>query len=170
MDRAEANTSALYYKLFGVVIMIYYELSKSGNVAYKIDEENRTIEASISCDVYIPQSMINDLILKYINACGFGFLESAWFFPGSFNINKSYTGKSKCHPEDVFDVEFGKKLALLRAKWKYQRAIEKKLELIAKWFSELNNKVDKLYMSQSRMLIDVCSELYQTEKETGLYD
>ena len=147
-----------------------YELSKNGNVVYKIDGENRTIEASISCDVHTPQLMLNDSVLKYIEACGFGLIESAWFFYERFDINKSYTGKSKCHPEDVFDVEFGKRLALLRAKRKYQRAVEIKLELIAKRFSELSNKVDKLYMDQSRMLIDVCSELYKTEKETGLYD
>ncbi len=42
-------------------------------------------------------------------------------------LNNSYKGIAKCHPEDVFDIEEGKRIAKERVIEKYNRAFNKAL-------------------------------------------
>lgn len=60
-------------------------------------------------------------IFKYVKiSCIFNY--------DKYLINDVYTGVAKCSPEDTFNEEYGKKLALSRAKKKRGKAINKALK------------------------------------------
>lgn len=147
------------------------EFSKGGRVMYTVDRKNNLVTARFTCKEEEPQCMFDSQLRKLSNAFDGSCVavESDYACP-AYYINRVYIGKAKCHPNDKFDPEFGKRLALLRAKEKHLRAVEKKLSLISRWVEDLNNRTKKMYLSQYRQLIDTCGELYSVEKETGLYD
>lgn len=67
-----------------------------------------------------------------------------------FNDNlEKYTGKSKCSPEDNFDIELGKRLSLSRAWLKYD---ECKLKFIQKEKSLIEDKLQYLKNEESQIM------------------
>lgn len=150
--------------------MVKYEISKSGSVLYRIDDDNRTVEATIKCNPCDPQLLFDSQLYRHILGNGDGVVDNLEFAPNKFKIAVAYTGRSKCHPDDIFDVEYGKRLALLRAKEKYQKAVEKKLFSISQWISTLCGRVSNLYSKHYRALLDTYSDLYQIEKSKEMYN
>ena len=131
------------------------EFSKSGNVVYTIDDEKREVVAKIKCDEYDPIYLFNSQLYKLIGGCGEGIVSEGDFFGHCrYSISSSYSGKAKCHPDDNFDIDFGKRLALLRAKNKYLSAMTKKIYDTFVWVSKLNDRTHNLYMKQYRQMID----------------
>lgn len=132
------------------------EFSKSGNVIYHIDTETKTVVAKLKCHENDPMTLIGSQLMKQTSGDGFGPLELAAypFFFEEFKIQNDYIGKAKCHPDDEFDIEFGKRLALLRAKQKYLNAVERVLEKSNRWVEEIGFRIDKLYMTHYRKAID----------------
>ena len=63
-------------------------------------------------------------------------------------IQDDFVGKAKCNPDDVFDIEKGKKIAFKRAYAKYSRAKSRELTHFKNWLTENNDKfistIDKL--------------------------
>ena len=63
-----------------------------------------------------------------------------------FDIDSTYTGVAKCAPEDEFDLEFGKELALRRARIKRNKAVKQAINLYLKrmkhMLQELENDED----------------------------
>ena len=132
------------------------EFSKSGNVIYHIDTETKTVIAKLKCNENDPMTLIGSQLMKQTSGAGFGPLELAAypFFFEDFKVRNEYYGKAKCHPDDEFDIDFGKRLALLRAKQKYLDAVERVLDKSNKWVEQVANRIDRLCMSQYRKVID----------------
>ena len=144
------------------------EYSKSGNIKYEIDEEKRTVIAVLECSSDDANIVFQSACIKYGKGVGFGSMVPA--YRTKYQIKSEYVGKSKCHPDDVFDVEFGKRLALLRAKDKYLRAMNDRLEDMIVWVGGLYANIEKMGMKHYRLLVENGSEIYAVEKETGLYE
>lgn len=64
----------------------------------------------------------------------------AWEIPG-LEIDDTYVGVAKCAPDDEFDLEYGKQLALVRAKAKRCKAIN---EAVDKAYSILSHEAKEL--------------------------
>lgn len=141
------------------------EYSKSRNVVYTIDEANGTVMAKLLCHAEDPQLLFDNQLFKHILGNDMGPVQESDIFPIKFQIKNEYIGKAKCHPDDKFDIEFGKRLALLRAKSKYLRAIEHKMFLINDWIYDLSERTNELYLKQYRYYIDNNSDLYILEQE-----
>ena len=143
------------------------EYSKSGNVVYHIDSDKRTVTAKIKCSPNDAQDLFDSQLNKHIFGTGLAVVGDQWTFDYCADrvaINKEYVGKAKCHPDDEFDIDFGKKLALIRAKEKYLAAMEKKLATIRDWVYGLTKRTDKIYYDQYRKLIENRIELFRTQK------
>lgn len=132
------------------------EFSKSGNVVYHIDTESKTVIAKLKCHENDPMTLIGSQLMKQTSGAGFGPLELAAypFFFDEFKVRNEYYGKAKCHPDDEFDIDFGKRLALLRAKQKYLDAVERVLDKSNKWVEQVADRIDRMCMSQYRKVID----------------
>lgn len=147
---------------------MHIEVSKSNNVVYTIDEENKVVTATIKCKAQEPEISFISQYLKHTRGEGKGpLVERDDIWVGKYLINNEFTGKAKCHPDDSFNIEFGKQLALLRAKEKYQRAIYKRMGYIAHWIEQLNERTKKMDIRCYRRLIETCCSLYTLEKKVG---
>lgn len=64
-------------------------------------------------------------------------------------LKNQYVGIAKCSKNDKFDVEFGKKLALTRAKLKKTKAIQKRfnkyVDMMHKYYKAFEKKYDSIY-------------------------
>lgn len=72
----------------------------------------------VVCKLHRCKHIVVDRLNKYArgNLCLFGDVDN-------YTINDTFTGVARCAPEDTFDIETGKKLALIRAKAKRAKAI-----------------------------------------------
>ena len=145
------------------------EHSKSNNVVYYIDDEARTVTAELKCSPYEPQDILDCQIYKHLCGYGNGFIDELDYVVNKYAINSSYIGKAKCHPDDEFNVEFGKRLALLRAKKKHLNAVERKLDKMTTWMNVFRERMHKTHTKYVRMIIDNDIELYQTENDIRIY-
>lgn len=125
---------------------------KSGNVTYYINRKKKTVVAVIECDIGTPLYIFNRMFDKFESTNGNKNLLDVHFDEPAFRntiINERYVGVAKCHENDVFDEEFGKKLALARAKAKKADAIHAKFFKFIEQLDELNylagKKSDELY-------------------------
>lgn len=109
------------------------EKSKSGSVTWYINEETRTVVAKIQCNSFEVLDLVDKVIYQLTESqysCTPNSPNEVPFYISArggkrFRIKDYYIGKAQCSPSDKFDVEFGKKLALLRAKQKYHFAVQK---------------------------------------------
>ena len=145
------------------------EFSKSGNVIYHIDTESKTVVAKLRCHENDPMTLIGSQLMRQISGDGFGPLELCAYpyYFSRFKIRNEYCGKAKCHSDDEFNIEFGKRLALLRAKQKYLNAIERVLEKSNRWVEEVGFRIDKLYMNHYRKAIDNGTALHNLLESIG---
>jgi hypothetical protein len=94
-----------------------------------VNRDKKTVVAVIECDVGTPLYIFDRMFDKFENKNGNKNLLDVHF--DNFNIknvfvNERYVGVAKCHEHDTFDEEFGKKLALARAKAKKADAMHTK--------------------------------------------
>ena len=150
--------------------MVRKEMSKSGNVEFTIDEEKKVITATIKCSGSDAEKIFDSLLRKSFRGHGrIGFVFYHDGYKKNVCINKEYTGKAKCHQSDEFDIKFGKRLALLRAKNKYLRAVNNALYKMVSVMDDVHASAEKMFNKHYRYEIDNSSEIYRIEKETGLY-
>lgn len=102
------------------------------DVQYFIDEEKKVVVAKIVGTAY-------DISCEL---CKLGYHEVPTI------IADSFVGKAKCSPDDVFDIEKGKKIAFKRAFAKYTRAKNRELTRFKSWLVSNNEAfvkvIDKL--------------------------
>ena len=102
------------------------------DVQYYVSEEKKTVVAKI---VGVALDIKCDL-------CKLGYHDVPTV------IQDIFVGKSKCSPDDVFDIEKGKKIAFKRAYAKYARAKSRELTHFKNWAVRNHDKfiatVDKL--------------------------
>ena len=89
------------------------------DITYRVDKENKIVICWLSNCELIPE----DRIHKYA---------SIRIYDKDFLINGTFKGVARCSDEDEFDVEYGKKLALSRAKAKRCKAINEELNRFIK--------------------------------------
>ena len=97
------------------------------DVTFKIDEKNRVVVCMITGCRYIAM----DRIAKYTRYCPYH----------GYQISNTFMGIARCNPEDEFDIEYGKKLALTRAKAKRGTAIN---NAIIKYVSDTKRELSSL--------------------------
>ena len=95
--------------------------TSKNDITYYIDESNRVIVCRLTGCAFIAA----DRIKKY-----------CWNDPVDYRVEAlmqdSFIGKAKCAPEDDFNIEIGKQIALKRAKAKRKRAINQVIERFRK--------------------------------------
>lgn len=148
---------------------LYHETSRSGNIRYDIDDSNGIVRATLFCSPDEPHILANNKIGKYISGEGNGPMRRQIPLE-KYRIHSAYQGIAKCHPDDKFDVAYGKRLALLRAKEKYLRSVSMRLAEIESWIQKLHEVTHDLNNKHYRIYIDNCCKLYDIEKESGLYE
>ena len=149
--------------------MIKREYSKSKNVIYVIDTNKREVSARIGCSIEDAQTMFFSLLSRFTKSRNMVAPISKNDFAPFVLPNCSYTGTAKCHPDDTFDIEFGKHLALERARHKYLHAVNAKLYDIFNWVDQFHDAFYSLCEKNYRREIESGTEIYSIEKEAGLY-
>jgi len=144
------------------------EFSNSGNVIYNIDTDNRIITAKIKCLPSEPMDIFYNQLTKHIMGTGICIVDSVdddyLQYAAQPAIKGKYIGKAKCHPEDEFDIDYGKKLALLRAKEKYLNAMSKQLEVVRDWVIDLYGRAAIIHSKFASQYINCCLDLYDLER------
>lgn len=123
-------------------------VTKSGNVTYYVNREKKTVVALIRCDMETPLYIFDRALdkLKNTSLISIGFEN---FNIRNAIINERYVGVARCHESDTFDEEFGKKLALARAKAKKAYAVNASFFEFVEQLDKVNyvvgKKSDELY-------------------------
>jgi len=142
------------------------EYSKNGDVVFYIDTDKRTIVAVLKCQKDEPNTIYESQLDKLCASSSIQLQPSLDFYGVKHVlINDRFVGKAKCHPNDEFDIEYGKALALLRAKEKHQKALEAKLLMIDNTIKDFAKRMHRRYEKQYRALLDIRSQVYAKECE-----
>ena len=91
---------------------------KGNDMEYLVFEDKGIVVCKLWCCTYIAVNRIEKYATKL----------SAYEMD-RYRINHTYVGVAKCDPEDKFDVEFGKRLALTKAKAKRGKAVNSAIRL-----------------------------------------
>lgn len=87
------------------------------NLNFYVDEEKKIVVCKLEINQYVALKRIR----KYSK-------HICVLRPEYYRIPGVFYGKAKCAPEDTFDIEVGKKIALDRAKAKRRTAINKAID------------------------------------------
>lgn len=127
-------------------------VTKSKNVTYYVNSEKKTVVAVIECDALTPLYILDKVFDKFENGNGnHNLLEMSFdnYRVRNALVNERYVGVAKCHEGDTFNEEFGKKLALARAKAKKADAVYSNFSKFIEQLDDLNylagKKHDELY-------------------------
>ena len=90
------------------------------DMKFKVDKERGVVV----CALYNCRYIAVNRIEKYCN----DIIVPVDWMPEEYYIHDTYIGIAKCAPEDEFDEEYGKRLALTRAKVKRNRAINNTIQ------------------------------------------
>lgn len=127
------------------------------NVVFHIDKENKVVVAVLKSDPNELFEMTSNMIDKFNKThkkCGID-CDMSWNFP---DLNCEYVGIARCSENDEFNEEFGKKLALARAKIKKAYAIQKNFFEITNWLDDfyiyMSSRDEKLYRNWIELLIE----------------
>ncbi len=108
-----------------------FENTKANDVEYFVFKN----KGVVVCKLHNCKSLALDRISKYANVlCPV--MDIHKYF-----INDVFTGVAKCSPDDSFDLEYGKKLALTKAKASRGKAINNAINLFIK---NLNKSINNL--------------------------
>lgn len=88
-----------------------------GDIKFDVNPEKRRV----ICFLYNCENIALNRIKKYVPCFNTEIFAKKY----KLKIDPVYVGIAKCAPEDEFDVEYGKKLALTRAKQKRCKAINR---------------------------------------------
>lgn len=94
----------------------------SKNVTYYINYDKKVVVAVLKCDSETP-IMIADNTIEKAKRDTDVLLVSPYVLNFDNRIKGQFVGIARCNENDVFDVEFGKELALARAKAKKAFAV-----------------------------------------------
>ena len=137
-------------------------VTKSGSVTYYVNRDKKTVVAVIECDTGTPLYIFDRMFDKFENMNGNKNLLDIHFdnfYIKNAFINERYVGVAKCHEHDAFDEEFGKKLALARAKAKKAYAVNASFFEFVEQLDKLNYLVGKKSDELYRRWIDSQEEI-----------
>ena len=107
------------------------------DVTYYVDEENSVIVCKLTGCAFIAA----DRIKKYC-------MNDPDDYRVETLMQDSFIGKAKCAPEDDFNIEIGKQIALKRAKAKRKKAINRVIERFRKSLEHDLSMVDMYLLSK----------------------
>lgn len=96
----------------------------SGEVRFIVDKEHGVVVCKLTGCKDIAVSRLD----KYMPNYDYYLMGSPYWI--NTDIKDTYTGIARCMPDDEWDEEYGKKLALLRAKQKRGKAVNKVLHMV----------------------------------------
>ena len=106
-------------------------------VEFYVNEENRIVTSTIK---YCRYDVLNILRKEHdMNFCGF------WDMPKQFaKVELPVTLKSvaKCHPDDTFDPEVGKRVARKKLEAKYWEKIHKRMKILSEVFYDIAHECE----------------------------
>lgn len=123
---------------------------KLENVEFKVIPEHRIVVAQISGIRY---DAIETFNYKFLPHAASGFLVNSYFCHGDQRFYMPYSLKAvaRCHPDDVFDVEKGKKIALDKLIDKYHISLDKHLMNIRKAMNRCLDNMDIYFEKHKRV-------------------
>ena len=148
-------------------VKVRTEKSKGGNVKYTINEFDRTVKAVLKVDECEPQIIFDKAFSKRTSEQSGIILRTTDFYDKAYTTKGFYEGVARCHPEDQFDVEFGKKLALERAKRKHFIAVARQVAEITTYIADLGCDMNKKLTSICSHLHDCRDTIYDLEMKGG---
>ena len=115
-------------------------------VNYIVDEKNRIVVAEIyGCR----HDAIEELNNRFIPNVTSGIITSWDYNNCKFLMKDKYRAVAKCHEEDIWDAEFGKRVACAKLTDVYHRSLNKRLNLFVAKFSRIVNEVSD-YLSDKK--------------------
>lgn len=81
-----------------------------------------------------------------------------------FTYDTFYKGTAKCHPNDTFNLEKGKKIAYKRAYLKFLKDKAKKAEIIHEYLFDLFNREVNMYQHTLSSMNHAYDDLYELTK------
>ena len=125
---------------------IYVEYSKGKHVKYVINTDRKIVSATLKVDIDEPQKIFDKIFFKASEPMKGVLLRTSDFYDDRYSTKSTFVGIAKCHPDDKFDVEFGKKLALIRAKCKHYMVVYSLLFKFHDYIDDISNRLnDKIY-------------------------
>ena len=115
------------------------------DLIYIVDKKNRVVVCNLLNCTYIAADRIEKYCTLMVPYDSF-----------KYYIDEVYTGIARCSPEDEWDEEFGKKLALKRAKKKRCSAVN---NMIIKFCNDMQRGIQKLIMYGYHKPINMEEEL-----------
>lgn len=150
-----------------ITIETYEERHKNdcyAAVTYYINKDKKVVVCKIEpysdYESFCSKPRSNDESYNYKSV----FMKSFFDFCGDMNI--SFTGKAECCGDDIFDVEFGKKLAYDKAMIKL---LTKKIKMISSDNDKISNFIkmnNELIEKLNKQLDNVSDRLEKKLKET----
>lgn len=114
-------------------------------IRYEIDTEKRTVTAKLTgCKL----NVVNALNRKFGGAI---VAENTKLYKDAL-MQDEFTGVARCHPDDTFDVDFGRKLAKQRMMLKHHKAKLRALEAVQKDFVRMIAVVVKMEDHEDAMI------------------
>ena len=110
------------------------------NLEYLVHEE----EGIVICKIWDCRDLAVKRIRKYTS------LGSAEAY--KYAINNIFVGVSKCSSDDDFNLEYGKRLALDRAKAKRGKAVN---SAIKRYITDMRKRINKLELEGIRKIPDI---------------
>lgn len=108
------------------------------NERYFVNEEKRTVTVKASIRMSVPEFIWNKLMFDVIPQ---GFVPDCCSVWDDQHKSIQMTATARCAPEDVFNVETGKKIALARLE---ATAYERFVGSLVKWNAEFRGFVDSV--------------------------
>jgi hypothetical protein len=140
---------------------IIIEQSKGKNVTYIINTDKKTVKAILHTDACEPQKAFDKIYYNLVARTDITPIRPVDNYQEDYCTNSKYVGISKCHGTDVFDADFGKKLALARAKKKHYLAHLRQMRRMRRAILELN-----MAMGPAVMAVEHKLDLATTDEET----
>lgn len=129
--------------------VVVVEFSKGKNVKYIVNHKTKQVEAHLYVEACEPQDLFDKVLFSCLSQQKFTPIEDVDYMDSRSFTHPEYIGVAKCHPGDEFDVEFGKKLALARAKKKHNFALINRFTDLVNVVADLAERnlemADKLY-------------------------
>lgn len=140
------------------------------NIVYHVNYEKKVVVAVVKCNPKQAYEMFVSTICKN-NTKGMGliFYENDQIF-GKMKLKSEYVGIARCAPSDVFNVEYGKKLARLRAEKKKSIALASAYASYTEWISGICKNALKVAHTLCRKAIDSSVEVDACLNKVGEID
>ena len=148
-----------------------YRIESHDGYYFNINEEKRTVVAVLESDPWAAVDQFIKVFDEFENKKNFIDFPFSGMITSRSDLATSYRyiGVAKCNDDDEFDLEFGKKLALAKAKEKRIKAVRNKFSAILSSLEKLEFMAGKHYDKIYREWVNNSSNVYTLLCQVG-YD